>query len=262
MSSSKILLFVGSDRAAKLQRIQALERSLGVQPLDRHHLDAAQLRGAELLALCRQQPAASPVRLIVVDQAHRLDQPTVAALLQHAEIIAKSACLILLVETELSLRHALSQASASLAIERFTGRNAITAKPFALTDALGTRDAGAALSALHEQLLAGKEPLELLGLVAWQLQRWVLVKRLGRLGYETERMATVTGFKPWQVERAQAEVARRSLEGLQRMLERCWQLDVDAKSGRTVPELAVEQLVVELCESADDADRDYLPAGR
>ena len=95
--------------------------------------------------------------------------------------------------------------------------------------------------------LAGKEPLELLGLVAWQLNRWVLVKRLGGLGYGTERIATVTGFKPWQVERAQAEVARRSLDALQRMLERCWQLDVDAKSGRTVPELAVEQLVLELC---------------
>ena len=249
MSSRGILLFLGSDRPAKLQRIQALERSLGIQPLDRHHLDAAQLTGAQLLALCRQQPAESPVRLIVVDQAHRLDQPTVAALLQRAEVIAKSACLVLLVETELSVRHALSQAASSMVTERFTGRNAITAKPFALTDALGTRDAGAASSALHEQRLAGKEPLELLGLVAWQLNRWVLVKRLGGLGYGTERIATVTGFKPWQVERAQAEVARRSLDALQRMLERCWQLDVDAKRGRAIPELAVEQLVTEVCLS-------------
>lgn len=249
MASHGIHLFLGPDRAAKLQRIQAIERSLGVRPLDRHHVDAAQCSGAELLALCRQQPADSPVRLIVVEQAQRLDQSTVGALLQHAEVIAKSARLILLVETELSVRHALMHAGASMATERFAPRSTLAAKPFALTDALGTRDAAGALSALHEQLLAGKEPLELLGLVAWQLNRWVLVKRLNALGHGTERIAASTGLKPWQVERAQTEVARRPLEAIQRMLERCWQLDVDAKSGRTIPELAVEQLVVEVCRT-------------
>ena len=247
MPAPGLHLFLGPDRPAKLQRLQAIERSLGVRPLDRHHVDAAQCAGAELLALCRQQPADSPVRLIVVEQAQRLDQPTVAALLQHAEGIAKSACLILLVETELSVRHALTQASASMATERFAGRSPLAAKPFALTDALGTQDAAGALGALHEQLLAGKEPLELLGLVAWQLNRWVLVKRLSALGHGMERIAASTGLKPWQVERAQAEVARRPLETIQGLLERCWQLDVDAKSGRAIAELAVEELVVEIC---------------
>ena len=247
VSPRGIHVFLGPDRAGKLQRIQEFERALAVQPLDRHHLDGAQVRGAELIALCRQQPALSPLRLVVVDQAHRLDQACVAALLQHAEAIAKSACLILLVEAELSVRHALAHAASSLSTERFSGHQAIAAKPFALTDALGTRDAGAALASLHDQLLAGKEPLELLGLVAWQLHRWVLVKRLSQSGGSLERIAQVTGLRPWQVERAQSEVARRPLESLQQLLERCWRLDVDAKSGRTVPELAVEQLVVEVC---------------
>ncbi|MBI4343080.1 MAG: hypothetical protein HY599_06905 [Candidatus Omnitrophica bacterium] len=251
MSPRGIHLFLGPDRAGKLQRIQALERSLTVQPLDRHHLDGAQVRGAELIALCRQQPALSSLRLVVVDQAHRLDQACVAALLQHAGVIAKSACLVLLVETELSVRHALSHAAASVATERFVGRNTIAAKPFALTDALGTRDAGGALASLHDQLLAGKEPLELLGLVAWQLQRWVSVKRLSGAGWGTERIAQVTGLKPWQVERVQGEVARRPLESLQQLLERCWQLDVDAKSGRTIAELAIEELVIEICRNGE-----------
>ena len=160
-------------------------------------------------------------------------------------MIAQTACVVLLVEQELSARHALARAT--LPTERFVGRNTIAAKPFALTDALGTRDTTSALASWHDQLLAGREPLEVLGLVAWQLHRWVLIKRLSASGLSEERIAQATGFRPWQVQRAQDEVAQRPLASLQRLLERCWELDVDAKSGRAVPELAVEMLITDVC---------------
>jgi len=247
-----LYLFLGPDRARKLERIQELARSLGVQPLDRHHLDASATTAPELLALCRQQPAASKRRLVVVDDAHKLAHPCVAALLEHAETIAHVACVILLVEIELSLRHPLARAflqggASAVVTERFPAREAPTAKPFALTDALGASDTAGALAAAHDQLAAGKEPLELLGLVAWQLNRWVVVKRLCERGYAAERIERATGMKAWQVQRVQSEVARRSLASLRNLLERCWQLDVEAKSGRTSPQLALEQLMVEAC---------------
>jgi DNA polymerase III delta subunit len=247
MPTGGVYLFLGPDRPRKLQRIHELERTLGIQPLDRHQVDAATTTSAQLLALSRQQPAASPVRFIVVDQAHRLDNACVDALRQQAPVIAKSACLVLLVELELSLRHALAQPSEAITTERFPGRSTPPVKPFALTDALGTGDVARALAAVHDQLLAGKEPLELLGLVAWQLHRWVMIRRLLNAGYSAERMAVVTGLRSWQVQRLHSEVAHRSLGSLQQVLEQCWQLDVDAKSGRIIPELAIEQLVVEAC---------------
>ncbi len=240
-------LFLGPDRPRKLQRLQVLERSLGVSPLDRHQLDASTTTAAQLLGFCRQHPAASPVRLVVVDQAHRLDSACVKALLEQAEVIAGATCLVLLVDIELSVRHALAQAQARLTVERFPGRDVPAAKPFALTDALGSRDVGAALLAVHDQLMAGKEPLELLGLVAWQVQRWVTVKRLLDSGCGVERIVSLTGLRQWQVQRIQSELAQRPLASLQQALSRCWQLDVDAKSGRAIPELAIEQLVVEVC---------------
>ena len=245
-----LYLFLGPDRARKLQRIQALERHLGISYLDRHQLDASVMTSAELLALARQQPAMSPVRLIVVDEAHRLDQACVEALVQHHAVIAKTASVVLLVEKELSVRHGLAQAHEAIVTERFPAREALSAKPFALTDALGTNDLPQALGAVHDQLVAGKEPLEILGLVAWQLQRWVLVKRLLATGYSAEQIASVTRLRPWQLQRLQTELTRRSLPSLQRLLTRCWQLDVDAKSGRALPGLAIEQLVMEVCVSA------------
>ena len=252
MSLLGVHLFLGSDRARKLQRIQELERTLQVQPLDRHHLDAHGLAGAQLLALCRQRPGMSQARLVVVDHAHRLDAAAVAALIEQGEVIATNACVVLLVDTELSVRHPLGRAQEDLRTERFPGRNTAAAKPFALTDALGSRDAAAALGAVHDQLVGGKEPLELVGLIAWQVNRWVLVKRLSQDGLAAERIAALLGMTPWQVQRLQADTARRSLDTLQALLRRCWTLDVDAKSGRAIPELAVDQLVLETCFLSGD----------
>ena len=62
--------------------------------------------------------------------------------------------------------------------ERFLERDAPSAKPFALVDALGRRDLAGALQAVHQQAGAGQEPLKLVGLVAWQVQRWLVVRRL------------------------------------------------------------------------------------
>lgn len=261
MPRGGLYLFLGPDRLRKLTRLHELERALKIEPLDRHQLDATVSTGAAFLALCRQRPAASPVRLIVMDQAQRLDAASVNGLVEHAEVIVKNACVVLLVEGELSARHALAKvqqrsgAGSSAAgklfmTERFPGRSAPPTKPFALTDALGRQDVAGALVAVREQLSAGKAPLELISLVAWQLHRWMTVKRLGSAGYSAERMVSVTGMHSWQVQRLQSEVARRSLESLQQTLSRCWQLDVDAKRGRTIPELALEQMVAEICQPA------------
>ena len=257
MTRPGLHLFLGPDRPWKLSRLRELEAALGVQPLDRHQVDASSTTAKELLSLCRQRPAVSPLRLVVVDQAHRLGADAVDALLAHAEVIAHSACVVLLVEAELGLRHALAKAlqgrggatggRGGLTVERFPGRGIPAAKPFALTDALGTRDAAEALAAMRDQVVAGKEPLELLGLIAWQVTRWVTVKRLSEAGYSAERMAAATGLHSWQVQRARAEVADRPLGALRQALERCWRLDADAKRGRNLPELAVEQLLIEIC---------------
>ncbi len=242
-------LFLGPDRARKLARLQEFERTLQIDPLDRHHVEAPALTAGELLALCRQQPAASRLRLIVVEDAHRLDQACVDGLRRHAEAIRQTACLVLLVEGELGARRPLAQLDSDT-VERFPGRDAAAAKPFALADALGRGDVEGALGALHDQLAAGKEPLELLGLVAWQLNRWMMVRRLGEAGFGPGRIASVTGMREWQVERVRAEAARRPTGRLAQLLQRCWQLDVVAKSGRAIPDLAVEQLIVEVCLSS------------
>ena len=254
MSHTGLHLFLGPDRAKKLQRIQECERSLGVDALDRHAVDAATMTSAELVALCRQQPAASPARLIIVDRAQRLTADGVRGLAQHAPVIAQTACVILLVEEELPGRHPLSShlRDAGCRVELFPVRESPAAKPFALVDALGNRDVPGALLAVHDQLVNGKEPLELLGLVAWQLQRWVRVRRLLDAGHATAQIAEEASLRPWQAQRLASEVRDRPVASLQALLSRCWQLDTDAKRSAVIPQLAVEQLVIEICRPDDN----------
>lgn len=247
-AQGSLRLFIGPDRAGKLERIQALERTLAIQPFDRHQLDAALLSSAELLAVCRQQPAASPVRLVVIDQAQRLDRRCLEALEAHAPALRRNACVVLLVDGEPGARQPLGAAAGLFDVERFEARPASAAvNPFALTDALGRGEQAGALAALREQLLLGKEPLELLGLIAWQVQRWVAAKRLLARGGGAEGLAQALGLRGWQAERLQSEVSSRSLPALQALLERCWECDAALKSGRAVPELAIEQLVLSAC---------------
>ncbi len=252
MSTQGLHLLTGPDRARKLQRIHEIERNLKISSLDTHHLSGAASSPAELLSLCRQQPAAGSLRLVIVDDAQRLGAEAVEALLAHAQIIAYTACVVFLVEVPLPAKHPLAGARAQLKIEDFPERDVPEIKPFALAEALGQRDVARSLMALHDQLTAGREPIEILGLLAWQVQRWVTVRRLLDLRLSPERIAQTIGGRSWQIERIRSELSGRPLGVLRAHLARCCQLDAELKSSRTVPVLALEQLVIELCEAREE----------
>jgi len=247
--STGVYLFSGPDRPGKLQRIRELRRTLPVDPLDEHRLEAASVSASDLVALCRQRPAASPARLIVVEDAQRLSPTCISGLIHHADAIRQTACVVLLVDAELSVRAPLARAAhdRAIALERFAGAAEAPAKPFAFLDALGARRFPAALEAVREQLAAGKTPLELIGLAAWQVQRWVVVRHFLDAGLSPARISAILGMRPWQVERISSEITGRSLGSLRRLLRRCWEMDVGAKSGRVLPWLAVEELAAEVC---------------
>ena len=319
-----IYLFTGPDRDRKRQRVQQLAETLQVHPLDRHDTSALHLSAAALMTCVREHPVASPVRLVVVDEAQRLERACLKALEEYTDHLKQTACLILFVDVELPAQHPLTSFKEQVVVERFgwlsaaettawiqryvsTHEKQITreavqellqragadlaglralldqllagagsasqitqetlrqfvparlppvathtsggrqAGGFALVEAVAQREVGSALHALEEQRAAGKEVVEMLGLLAWQLQRWLTVSQLLRAGVVRDQIERLTGLQPWQLERLMREVRSRPLDWLQRALHRCWELDVAAKTGRTIPRTALEGLIVELC---------------
>ena len=321
LPTAHLYIFSGPDRYRKRARIEQLAGSLGIELLDRHEIAAGQVSTPALLALCREQPAASPFKLVVIDEAERLEDVALRQLAAHAPTVASTACIVLVMGKGLTPDHLLgahakvedfgwlppaevgrwiqqyvaacgkriegplvqallsrhggdlaaiqmaldqllawTQQAPQLRYEDFAqlsgkddaqpgrGPQLSPAKSgFALAEAIARRDAAGALYVIHEQMTAGKEIVELVGLVVWQLQRWVTVGRLVEAGVMPAQISALTGVQPWQLERVRRELSGRSVAWLMGMLRRCWQLDQAAKSGRAIPRLGFEQFVVELC---------------
>lgn len=318
-------MWLGPDRYRKHERIGALARQLRVAPFDRHEFEAHQCSPADLLTLARAVPAASSLRLIVVDEAHRLEPACLAMLEAHAAIIRQTACVVLLSEqppkqaqalanlgswarveefswlSESQLRQRIQRAleachkrmtsaamgqllqhcGADLAmihaqldqvidwagdrqelteedLRAFLGVSAAINAPalqeqpskgFAIVDAIAQGDAVGALRALEAQLDEGKEIVEVLGLIVWQLERVTRVAHLLAAGIPPGRMASLLGMQAWQVNRMIGELRGRSPEAMRRLVRRCWELDAGIKRGRfALPRLAIEALVLELCQ--------------
>ncbi len=133
-----------------------------------------------------------------------------------------------------------------------SGRPADGKGGFALVDAIARRDTAGALQLIDEQLDSGKDVLELLGLLVWQLQRWLTVAHTaGARGTAKE----IGDLQAWQVDRIRRELAGRSVRELQDGLEAAWELDTAIKNGRAVPRIGLEQLVLRLCKTTRDVSR-------
>lgn len=251
--TGKCYLLCGPDRSSKLERVSRLAQDLGLGPLDVHRVSADEIPTPDLLSLIRQHPMQGPLRLIVIDEANRLDEACLQALAERWGEFQQTACVVLLMDVDAEREETPSWKAlrSGAVVERFGGTAAGAPDHFAWLNAIAQRNAASALRMLHGQLSVGKEPLELLGLLVWQLQRWLTLAHLLAAGASRQEMETVTGWKPWQIQRVGEELKGQSAASLQRALEACWQLDVQAKSGR-LPALttALEQLVVRLCLGA------------
>ena len=247
-------LLLGPDRSSKLERVRQLTQQLRLDPLDMHRLSAAETSAPDLLSLIRQHPMKSAVRLIVIDDAHRLDGACLQTLARQQELFQQTACVALMVETALEDTPAWQAMRECAVVEEFAGSVSSAPDHFAWLNAIARRDGPSALQGLHEQLAGGKEALELVGLIVWQVQRWLTLAHLLKAGTPRQEIETITGWKPWQIQRLSEELRGRSVVSLQRALEACWRLDVQAKSGR-LPSLttALEQVVVSLCVPVSSA---------
>ena len=320
-------LWFGPDRYRKRQRVHADLASLHIDSLDYHEHRGPELSAETLALVIREHPANSPIRFVLVEEAHRLHASCISWLEAHHQVFRETARLVLSTDlppesaaslaplsphghTELfgwlsapdlgrwvaaylgaagkriapaALAELTRACGADLAacqawldqliawigpraeiaaedVGQFLPRDEAirqresTGRPeppsraaFALTDAIVRREAPAALKAVHEQLAAGKDVLELLGLIAWQLQRWLAVGRLARSGLSASGIAAALKLQGWQVERTITELRSRRLKSVHAWLESCWQIDTMIKSGRTIPRLALEGLVLAMC---------------
>lgn len=249
-----MFLFLGPDRARKRQRLEQLAASLTLHELDRHALTAGEPAADDLPRLIREHPIGGPCRLIVVDDAHRLDAASASALQAFAADPSAANVVVLLIDGRLEAKWPISALKAVATVEAFEAPGDPQARPgpnvFGLVDALARRDAKTALGLLNQQLAEGREVYEVVGLLGWQLQRWLTVSRLMRASGGMRSQANVVeaaGITEWQARKMAEQLGSWTTDALLALAQRCLELDHAAKSGRVVPRVALEQLIVETC---------------
>jgi DNA polymerase III delta subunit len=242
-----VCLYLGADRAAKRAEIEALRAKSAIDPLDTHCIEADALPVKDLIALCRQSPVLSALRHITIESAHKLSRDALAALEQNRTAIEAAAQVFLCCEVDVAASHPLAKAAKAFTVKSF-GLKEAPFKPFALSEAIGRCDAVGALQALSDQREQGKEVVEVLALISWQLQRWALVRKLLDKRYSPEAIAGSMQIKAWQVHRLIEEVGPRTTAQVSAWLEACLSLDAAAKSGRGLPEYDLERFVLQLCQ--------------
>ena len=124
---------------------------------------------------------------------------------------------------------------------------ALAARVFDLTDAIGAKDAAAALSIYANMLLLKESPLMILAMLARQFR---LVLQCGLLAAEkvpSEEIAKRLSLHPFVAKECTRQSARFTGASLKQALRDCLDADVAIKTGGMEDKLAVEMVIVRYC---------------
>jgi DNA polymerase-3 subunit delta len=122
-------------------------------------------------------------------------------------------------------------------------------KIFDLTDALKTKNPSKALRILRNHLEHGEQPVQLLGMIAWQFRLIWEVKHHQITGMPPSRIAQKMGVAPFQAEQALRYTGKFSERQLREGFRSLFQADRELKGSGKAPEGILETLVLSLCSA-------------
>jgi DNA polymerase-3 subunit delta len=122
-------------------------------------------------------------------------------------------------------------------------------KIFDLTDALKTKNPSKALRILRNHLEHGEQPVQLLGMIAWQFRLIWEVKHHQTTGTPPSRIAQKMGVAPFQAEQALRYTGKFSEGQLRDGFRSLFRADRELKGSGKTPEGILETLVLNLCSA-------------
>ena len=124
---------------------------------------------------------------------------------------------------------------------------------YTMVDDIGRRNSRGALRMLHRLLDDGPrdEWLRLMGMIFRQFRILIQVKELSGQGLASNTIANKAGLHPFVAEKAVAQSKNFSMSQLEAIYRRLLQTDLDIKTGKMEPLLALDTLVAVLCGPPD-----------
>lgn len=121
---------------------------------------------------------------------------------------------------------------------------------FELVDALGQRKTQRALELLHEQLRHNANEFYLLTMITRQYRIMLQVRDLAARGMKNDAIQKQLGLHPFVTHKLSEQARNYSVEQLEAVMEKLLETDVNLKTSRLEPTLALDILVVELTTNA------------
>jgi len=113
---------------------------------------------------------------------------------------------------------------------------------FKTIDALALKNKKLALSLLHKHLDNGDNALYLLSMIAYQFRNLLIIKELTIQGGQAKN----SGLHPFVVQKSLYLCNQFSMEELKKIYQKIFQVDLDIKTGKIEPELALDLFLNQL----------------
>jgi len=118
---------------------------------------------------------------------------------------------------------------------------------FDLAWKLGERDSDSALAIIHELLLIGKKPHEIMGMISWHLKRMFKAKELVLKGVSEYDTAIAVGIRKADVEAFFTQLACFGMKDITARVALLLEADLEIKRTLYDPGLILEFAVIRLC---------------
>lgn len=133
-------------------------------------------------------------------------------------------------------------------VEELVGRS-MTETVFGLVGAIDSRNADKVFLVLSDLRDQKKQPVEVIGYLAWHLKNMQKVSLIASKGKREDEIAKELGFPEWRAKRLIAEARKYSHARVEKWLTLLLEADRDIKTGLKDPDLALEMLVVGLMKA-------------
>jgi len=125
-------------------------------------------------------------------------------------------------------------------------RSKIETDIFKTIDAIADKNKKQALNLLHKHLEKGDSPLYLLAMINYQFRNLLIVKDLIEKHKPYNIILKKSGLHPFVVKKSYYQSQKFSFQELKKIFQKIFKVDLDIKTGRIQPEIALDLLITEI----------------
>lgn len=117
---------------------------------------------------------------------------------------------------------------------------------FETIDAIAQKNKKKAIELLHKHLEKGDSPLYLLSMINFQFRNLLIIKELVEKRNTYNAILKKSGLHPFVVKKSYYQSQKFSFEELKKIYRKIFQVDLEIKTGKIEPEVALDMLIAEI----------------